>query len=104
MRIGDFGQHVEDTFYFLKAEFPGDFDHIAIRIRDLPSPRLKSESVKWAWSASHNLLTFYRVPMTYSGRRRDPVDEYLRVDWEIIKALASVTGKDPKNIWDGPGN
>lgn len=101
VRRGGLAEIVDDAFYYLKLEFPGDLDHITVRVRDLPSPRLGDGAVKWSWMPAHNILTFYRVPLLYSGRRRDPMDDALRLNWEIVKAIATVTGRDPKDLWDG---
>lgn len=102
VRRGGLTEIVEDAVYFLKLDFPEELDKLTVRIQDLPPARAHVRSTKWSYLPVPNVLTFYRIPLSYSGRRRDPLLEAYRLNWEVVQAIATVLGRDPKDLWDGP--
>jgi hypothetical protein len=97
VRESSFTTAVNDAANYLRDYFPEVFSELKTVIADLP-PAGNSGSQKFSVHKPSSTVYLYRIPIQHIGRRRDPIDEMLRIEQIVIEAAASLIDRDPRDF------
>jgi hypothetical protein len=98
-RVGNFASTVEDAASYLREIYPETFAELAVEVRDIPPLKGELNSLRrFAFHRESNTVYVYRVPIQFTGRRRDPIDEMFRIETLVIEAAAEMMGRDPRDF------
>lgn len=100
-RVGNFAATVEDAASYLREVYPETFADLSVEVRDIPPLKGELTSMRrFAFHRESNTVFVYRVPVQFTGRRRDPVDEMFRIEALVIEAAAEMVGRDPRDFFE----
>jgi hypothetical protein len=92
---------VEDAASYLREVYPETFSELTVEIRDVPPLKGELTSMRrFAFHRESNTVYVYRVPIQFTGRRRDPIDEMFRIEGLVIEAAAEMVGRDPRDFFE----
>ncbi len=97
--IGNFASTVEDAASYLREVYPETFAGLSVEVRDIPPLQGDLTSMRrFAFHRESNTVYVYRVPIQFTGRRRDPIDEMFRIEGLVIEAASEMMGRDPRDF------
>jgi hypothetical protein len=97
VRQSAFEAAVNDATGYLRDYYPDDFAELRTVITDWP-PMKYDGMAHYSLHKPTKTIYIYRIPLQHLGRRKDPIDEMMRIERIVIEAAALLIDRDVRDF------